>query len=597
MSGKRALFLAAVVSAAVMSLVFYGSSCRVAKAAVLSDPAARLDVLGRGQRLLGLNEVLYRNLGRAALETAVSDLTAAGPRDALLRRAYAALIRSLAINPLSAATHFDLAQTLEYMRLFDLAAGEKPLDEYVKAVKLAGRDSDILSRTGRALLASWGSLGPEDQRIVRDITRSVLAVRQQERLDEILELWSLRVKDYDFVRAVLPADPAAYRRYALFLAERSLDRGERIHFMAEAERLEIARAGEIAAAGRGDLLALRLPRAEEHFREAKSLLEGIRYYQALDPAGEPLTSDAVSGLRKDVLLGIVRCRLETARTLEEALPEIQAYFAVEDRASALSDLEKALRERQLIDARPDPSGRNLGRLAFELELALRQNRPRDVTGFGQSLEAGMVMITEAVRSDYARLLEIIGDAHQKLDYIYESNRFYQKAREILGTPSLRLLAKMERNYDRLNDTAALAALRIEAAKATPERKVEWPGLPVPKGTEFKHVFSLEARESRLTLKALPGGPNPPYISISVNGRVLWEDVLAGGAVYLTFTPLTGSNQVEITPWNGLLLMVKLEVEILDAAKNAPGGTAAARPEQKPAPGGAKAESDRREEDT
>lgn len=597
MSRKRALFLAAVVSAAMMSLAFYGSSRRVTKAAALSDPAARLEVLGRGQRLLGLNDVLYRNLGRAALETAVSDLTQAGPRDVLLRRAYAAFIRSLAINPLSAATHFDLAQALEYMRLFDLAAPEKALDEYVKAVKLAGRESDILSRTGSALLASWAALGPEDRGIVRDITRSALTLRTEERLDEVLELWSLRVKDLDFMRAVLPADPAAYRKYALFLAERSLDRGERIHFLAEAERLEIARAGEIAAAGRSDFLALRLSRAEERFRAAKSLLEGIRYYQALDSAGEPLAPDAVSGLRKDVLLGIVRCRLETARTLEEVLPEIQAYFAVEDRASAVSDLEKALRERRLMDAKPDPSGRNLGRLAFELELALRQNRPREVTGFGQSLEAGLVIITEAVRADYARLLEIIGDAHQKLDYIYESNRFYLKAKEMLGTPSLRLLAKMERNYDRLNDTAALAALRVEARRATPERKMVWPGLPVPKGTEFKHTFSLEAKESRLTLKALPGGPNPPYISIAVNGRVLWEDTLAGGVVHLTVTPQTGSNEIEITPWNGLLLLVELEVEVLEAAKAASRGSAAAGPERKPAPAGAKADSDRKEEDT
>ncbi len=132
-------------------------------------------------------------------------------------------------------------------------------------------------------------------------------------------------------------------------------------------------------------------------------------------------------------LGIVRVRLETAQTLEEALPELQDYMAVEDEAAAFSDLEKALRERRLIDAKPDPSGRNLGRLAFELDLAIRQNRSREVTGFGQSLEAGLVMITEAVRADYARLLETIGDAHQKLDYLYESNRFYAKAKDMLGT--------------------------------------------------------------------------------------------------------------------------------------------------------------------
>jgi hypothetical protein len=300
-----------------------------------------------------------------------------------------------------------------------------------------------------------------------------------------------------------------------------------------------------------------------------SLLDGIRFYQALEPGAEPLPAATVRALRKSARLGIVRVRLETAQTLEEALPELQDYMAVEDEAAAFSDLEKALRERRLIDAKPDPSGRNLGRLAFELDLAIRQNRSREVTGFGQSLEAGLVMITEAVRADYARLLETIGDAHQKLDYLYESNRFYGKAKDMLGTPSLRLLAKMEKNYERLNDAAALKVLRAEAAKAAPARIAEWPGLAVPKGTEFKHTFDLEAKESRLSLKALPGGPSPAYVSVAVNGRVLWEDFLTGEAVSLVFTPETGSNEIGITPWNGPLLLARLAIEALDTAKPAP----------------------------
>jgi hypothetical protein len=255
-------------------------------------------------------------------------------------------------------------------------------------------------------------------------------------------------------------------------------------------------------------------------------------------------------------------------------------MAAEDDATAFSALEKALRERRLLDAKPDPSGRNLGRLAFELELAFRQNRTREVTGFGQSLEAGLVMITEAVRADYARLLEIIGDAHQKLDYLYESNRFYLKAKDMIGLPNLRLLAKLERNYERLNDTAALAALRIESAKAAPVRVAEWPGLAVPKGTEFKHTFDLEAKEYRLSLKALPDGPNPAYVSLAVNGRILWEDFLAGEAISLLVTPETGSNEVEITPWNGPLLLARLAIEPQETAKTAPEKSAAGVPAEK-----------------
>ncbi len=140
---------------------------------------------------------------------------------------------------------------------------------------------------------------------------------------------------------------------------------------------------------------------------------------------------------------------------------------------------------------------------------------------------------------------------------------------------------MEKNYERLNDAAALKALRVEAAKAAPARVAEWPGLAVPKGTEFKHTFDLEAKESRLSLKALPGGPSPAYVSVAVNGRILWEDFLTGEAVSLVFTPETGSNEIEITPWNGPLLLARLAIEVPTRPSRRPRSRRLGRPRKKP----------------
>ncbi|GEM_PF-262298 len=573
MSGKRLFLFLAVLAAAGADILFYGGSRRVSAAAKLPDPAARIEILSGVQGFLDLDDILYRDLGRAAFEAAVVDLTSGETRDRGLREAYQAQIRSLAVNPLSAATHFDLAQTLDYMGLFDLPAAGTPMDEYVKTIRLAGQDLEILAATGRVLLASWASLGPGDRTLARDVTRSVLAIRPGERLDSVLDLWALRIQDPAFMRAVLPPDPEAYRTYARFQAERGLERGERIHFLAEAEAIDLRLAGEAAAAGRSDFMAARMKEAEGHYLEGGRLLDGLRSYSDLDRDAGKISAASIRDLRKSLLLGLARCRMETARSLDGILGDLKKYLEIEDSAAAVAEVEKGLRSRRLIEAKPDASGKDLGRLAFELDLLFRQNRYREVVAYGQSLEAGLVMITEAVRPDYAAILERIGDSYQKMDFLYESNRFYQKAWESRPDSGLGLLEKMIKNHERLNDAAAVAALRREAAGRLSPRMVDWSGVMVPKGTVFKQSLVLEARESRLTFKVLPLGPLPAYVTLILNDRVVWEDFTSGAPITLSLTPETGNNELEITTWNGPLALAGLEIATEEggqAVKSGPG---------------------------
>lgn len=558
MSGKRLLLLLAVLAAGAADVLFYLGSARVSAAARRPDPAARMEILSGGRDLPAVNDVQYRDLGRAAFEAAVVDLTAAESRDQGLRQAYQAQMRSLAVNPLSAATHFDLAQTLDYMALFDLPAAGRPMDEYIKTVRLAGQDAEILAATGRVLLSGWSRLTAEERALTRDITRSALAFRPGERLEGILDLWALRVQDPAFMRAVLPPDAEAYRIYARFLAERGLERGERIHYMAEAEAIDLQEAGTSAAAGRSEFLAARMKPAEEHFREGLRLIEGLRFYRDLGPAAGRVSAASIRDLRKSLWLGLVRCRLETARSLDGILADLKAYLEVEDSGAAVAELEKSLRSRRLIEAKPDASGKDLARLAFELELLFRQNRYREVVSYGQSLEAGLVMVTEAVRSDYAAILELVGDAYRKLDFLYESNRFYQKARESRPAAGPELLEKMVKNHERLNDAAAIAGLRREAAGLLSPPRVDWSGILLPKGTLFKTTLILEAKETRLTFGILPQGPLPVYVTLVLKGRVIWEDFAGGAPVTVSLTPETGANELEILPWNGPLALTELD---------------------------------------
>jgi len=558
---RRIALLLALIAAAAVDIALFRSETLVAGAKGEISAEARIALLEKEQALYPLNDELYRLLGKAHFEAGSEKLGEASGRDAHFQAAQANLLRSLRLNPLSAAAHFELAQGLEFFRLVGIAADRRPVEEYFAAARLGLQDPEILNASGRVLLSQWGALDEGEKRLTRRLLQTSLANPGPDVLASFLETWALHVGDYEVIKSVLPADAAAWRGYALYLAQHSLDRGERIEALIRAENQDFEKARAAAAAGRSEFRAHKLREAEAHFRSGRDLLQGIRFYQTLSgrPGFEPGDYNALRGA---VSLGLLQTRMETARSLDEILPDAAAFLEDEESSGAIGELERWLKERRFIDDRLDPSGKDLRRLAFEMKLSFLQNRYREITEAGQALESGVLLVPETARKDYADVLELVGDAYGKLDFLYESNAFYQKARTAAaGGPAL--LSKLRRNYERLNDSDGLRAVDRDIKAAAAARTLDWKGITVPRSTVFAQAIFLDGQEIRLTLrfKADKTDALRPYVAVFFNGRVVWDDLLpATDSLDLDLSPRSGPNRLEIQPLNRPVDLVGLDAQ-------------------------------------
>ena len=95
-----------------------------------------------------------------------------------------------------------------------------------------------------------------------------------------------------------------------------------------------------------------------------------------------------------------------------------------------NELKSYLVEKGLIDEKLEESFGDLDHLSFELYLYFRQNRYRDVMRIGRLLQESFFAVPKGKREQYVRILQLLGDSYQKIDYIYDAGEFYQKALEI-----------------------------------------------------------------------------------------------------------------------------------------------------------------------
>jgi hypothetical protein len=557
---RRIAWILFLTAAAAADILLFRGGALVARAKSEISAEVRIAVLEKEQSVLPLNDELYRLLGKAHFEAGSERMGDVPVRDAHFKTAQSALLQSLRLNPLSAAAHFELAQGLEFFRLVGIPGDLRPFQEYLNAARLGLQDPEIIDASGRLLLSQWAALDDSEKRLTRGLLRTILTGRGEDTLLSVLNTWALHVGDYEVIKSILPADAAVYRRFALFLAERSLDRSERIEALIRAETLEFEQARAAAAAGRSEFQAYKLKPAEAHFRRAQELLQGIRFYQSL--AGTAAIDPAeFRSLRGTVALGLVQTRLETVRSFDEILSDAQRFLDEEDGSAAIGDLEHWLKGRRLIDDRLDASGKDLRRLAFEMRLSYEQNRYREVTEAGQSLESGVLIVPEASKKDYAAILELVGDAFFKLDYLYESTAFYQKARAAAGGgPGL--LYKLRRNYERLNDNDGLRSIDKEILATSASQTIDWEGVVAAKGTAFVQTLFLDGGAIRLELRVPPEkeGALRPYAAVFFNGRVIWDDFLPeGGGLRLDLTPRLGPNMLEILPLNRPLDLAGLDI--------------------------------------
>ncbi len=383
-----------------------------------------------------------------------------------------------------------------------------------------------------------------------------MARTDEEKVTAVLQVWDLNARDYALMAAILPEDPASLRFYARFLGEKALSIEARQKALSRAEGLEYLTAAGESEAGQRALDSLRTVEAAAHFSACLGILGNIKFYQAL--AGEILIDPKdYAAARRSAYLNLAKCRIEETRSLESAESDLEAYLALEDRPSAVGDLETFLKERNVLPAEPALNAKDLKALVFQLRLSFRQNRYREITRFGVSLEQGLVFVPEAMKADLLEAYEIIGDAFQKLDYIYEAERFYDKALD--GRPgSLALVLKIRKGYERLNDDAGLrkADEAIRAALTPGEQALG--GVPVPKGTERAFPLVLESGRLALELAFAASGQGPgPLAGLEFNGRIVWEGLIGPAGCTLEAEAATGTNSLVLRAVSGPVFPLRL----------------------------------------
>jgi len=499
-----------------------------------------------------LNNRFYHARGKALFERGVNRLGEPALRDADFRAAYRSYLKSLALNPFSATAHFDFGQALQYLNALDIPSTERYADEYRKAADLSGVDTAIYREVGRVLVSRWSGLASEDRLLAQEIIRSQLSFRgpdQESRLDAFLRLWDLNIRDAAVLEKTLPPDAGILRRTARFLGERGIFEQTRLACLAKAETIEFARAEEEARSGQSSLNALRSAEALDHFRAADRLLDGIRFAQDLLPGDGDIAAKEFSEVRKTVRLGILKARIDAAADPKDYFEDFKAYLDVEDGVAEVKDLETLLASRGVVDERPSAGFVDITRLSMRLLLDFKQSRFRDVVQRGEALSRNVLVVPDDQRRAYGAMFEIIGDASQRLDNLYESNGYYEKAIE-LGAEGAVVRIKMRRNYERLNETVSIRNLQAQIDAGLSPRERILADTVWEAGVSYFSPLVLDEKPYRWRVELADAAAGSPLLlSIVFNGRLWSEEFIEAASFEVSLPAKLGHNVLEITPLN------------------------------------------------
>lgn len=533
----------------------------------IGDPQDRIHVLDKAVAAFPLNDRAHFELGKAYFELGINHLADIPLRNSFFDQSYRSLIRSLSLNPSSIQAHFHLAQTVQYMDFLSLPAEISAFEEYKKSALLTGHNTQVYYEVGKILLSRWPDLSASERAFTQDILKTMLAGKDAGKLLSLLQVWAVNVNDYSVLDKIIPRDKEILRTIAQFMGERSLSLEERQKKLAEAEALEFNEARfNYDAAGR-DIRLFRLGEAAEKLAAARDLLSGIRFYQ--DLTHETLIERGeFEALSQNVRLALAECRIEETGRFEEAEDDLLKYLESERDVAAVARLEGWLVDRGLIDGGLDSDMKDFRRLFFHILLSFKQNRYRDISRVGDILRRSFLVVPPAMVKDYVKVLQIIGDSYQKLDYIYEAESFYQKALEI-EPDNLEALSRLLRSQERMNKEQNQREIEARIRKLTTMGETVFENLRIGKGQ--RHALPLVAAGGKLDVVIEFENTEPaPFVSIVFNGRVVWERYLRGSGCAFSVEPVVGENRLQILPVNRDVTVRKMIVA-LHSGTGIPGG--------------------------
>lgn len=549
---NKGLILLAMAGIALVDICFYWNShlySRAKEKIIASEEKIR--VLEKANIFYTFHDPVYYELGKAYSDLGISHLGDASLRDRYFRKSYEYFYKALRMNPAFVFAHFDFAQSLLFMNSLSLpfiAPHINYFEEYKKAALLTGHNMQIYYEVGKILFAQWPSLTEEEKDFTLMMLTKIMEQKNQEKLMALLQIWDMNVRDYGTLGKILPDDSDVFRLYARFLGEKSLSLEERQKKLAHAEFLELQKAKNDLSLGEREYRFFRLKEASSHYSTCLSRLDKINFYQTL-LGNNLIDPQEYIRIRKAGLLGLVKSRLDESGLLKEAKKELLFYISLETGMKALADLESFLVERGMIEKNLGFSHKDMEKFAFEVILNFKQNKFRDVIRAGSYMDQNLIVVPEAMKQDYVRVLHVIGDSYQKLDYLYESNNYFQKALDI-ESGNLEVLTGLRKNYARLNNEEKMKETESKIIQILTPGEIVLSDVLISKGQEFSRSLVLDGRNARFLLSwKLDKRGALPLVTVVFNNRVIWEDYLQEENLSLEVPTEIGENGLKVIPVN------------------------------------------------
>ncbi|KKN39563.1 hypothetical protein LCGC14_0742110 [marine sediment metagenome] len=491
----------------------------------IEDIDKKIKILERANQIYPSNGLVFYELGKAYFDLGIQNLHDRVNSESYLRKSIESYSRSIKINPASFFSHFNFAQSLLYMSFFYPSYDISYYDEYRKAALLAGHNHQIFYEVGKIYLSIWPEISEKDKDFTFDILRKIASGKEREKLQNLMQIWDLNVKDYAVMEKILPEDAVVYRFYARFLGEKSLSLEKRQEMLARAEFMEFERAKNEYHAGENDFLYFRLKEASKHFKSCVNALDKINFYQSLIQQTLIGSSEFIE-LRKSTMLNLAKCQIEMGRTLEEVEGNLRLYLKLEDEVAEVGKLELYLRSRELIEEKLETNLDDLNRLSFHILLSFKQNRYRDIMRVGNILRESFLVVPEAQKNAFVNILLLIGDSYQKVDYIYDALEFYEKALEI-ESDNLKALLRIRQNHERMNEEEKIRETDKKIEKLMAPRERMFKNLLINKGQKYSQILNFDGREIILTLHFKGSREKDIILLICIffNGKVVWESYL------------------------------------------------------------------------
>ena len=537
---KKMVLVFLLLSLAGLNICIYLNSYYYNRAKKHVTPGMRIALLQKARRFCPTNDMVFYELGKSYFDLGMESLGIPGAAVPSFKQAAESFKRELRINPAFPYGHYYLGQSFLHLDLLSKEDGAGYIGEFRKAAMLAGDDHQIYRDVGQLFLSRWPNLSEEERRFTLDALNRTMARRDTEEIARFMEIWELNSKDYRIMDQVLPADASVYRQYAEFLGEKGLSLEQRHKYLSLAETLEFERAKRDYQLGENLLSRFQFQDAFVRLKLSLDRLRNIRFYQNLHTE-KPIDRSEYFGLLKSNLLGLARCRIEGGSAWEEFESYLLEYLALEDRAASVGELEIFLKDRGIISGAPGRSSSDPSRIALELLILFKQNKYREIIVFGRDLLRGFMVVPEAERPDYARVLLLIGDSLQKVDFLYDAGDFYQKALDI-DPDNLEGLLKIRQNYVRLNAEQKLRELDRTIERLVAPSELSLGRFLLGKGRTYSRSLVFDGQNISIDLEFVGvKKEEPPIIAVFFNGLAVWEDAVREGRISLLLTTKAGEN--------------------------------------------------------